>query len=97
MNQIHYQLCNVTGEKPHQKHSIYLILINQASITLESYCTKKQRNYLLTTLHLGIADIIRIFLPGFEKVHSCMTTCTTTPSSSQRQATATPRPALLNY
>lgn len=84
-------------KKTHQNPSIYFTLINQQSITLESYCVKNQSNYMLTTLYLGIACIIKMFLPGFEKVHGCMTTCPTTSSSSQTWATATPRPALLNY
>lgn len=90
MNQIYYKLWNVTGKKPHQNISIYFTLINQQSFTLESYCVKKRRNYILTILHLDIVYIIEMFLPGFEKVHGCVTTCTTTSNSSQTWATATP-------
>lgn len=97
LNQIYDELLKCHRKKTHQNFSICFTLINPWSFTLESYCVKKQRNYMLTTLHPGIANITEMLLPGFENIHSCMITCTTTASSSQTWATATPTPALLNY
>lgn len=67
MNRIYDQLCSATGEKPHQKLSIYFTLINRESIILESYCAKKHRNCMLTTFTYALLTLLKCFFLALRK------------------------------